>query len=128
MTTGAAGGRLDPAFDVVLLSPFGGAAEGDCGASAGALDDFASFVAGTADFSSTPFGVSALTAGVVTFDSAVVRADEAGDNGGASMRVSVSLISGGSPKNLYARYPLTANSPTMPMTTTTNPAFLGFAL
>ena len=73
--TGAAGGRLDAAFDAVLLSGFGSAAAGDLVSSDGTADDFASSAAGGADFSSGPLDVSAVTAGVA-LDSADVRADE----------------------------------------------------
>jgi len=125
VTTVAAGERLGAAaFGAVLLSLFGAADDGAFGSSAGAADGLASSDAGDVDFSSAPFDVSAVAVGGVAFDSAGGRVDD----GGASMRVSVSFVSIGPPKNLNARYPPTANSPTIPMTTTTNPAFLGSAL
>jgi hypothetical protein len=70
VTTGAAGGRLDGAFDAALLSRFGSAAEVDFGSSAGATDDFASSTMGGADFSSGPFDVSAAIADGFELDSA----------------------------------------------------------
>jgi hypothetical protein len=98
--TCVAGVRFDADFGGALLSLFGGAGDGPFASSAGAAGDLATSALGGADFSSAPFEASTVTVGAFALDPADVGAGEGWDGGDASMRVSVSFISVGPPKNL----------------------------
>ena len=103
VTAGATDGRpwvdADP-FAAALDSLCGGGDDGAFGSSARAADGLGSSVEGGADLPSAGLDAAAVTACGVAFDPAGAGADADWDDGADSIRVSVSFMSDGPPKNL----------------------------